>query len=311
MSFANDRSSKSDRETESSAGNEEFFLMDITSLVAQCAASLTFANPLLCTESFSLQDSMAAMELLDAKMDSCEIPASQLIVPNGNNKTDDEVLFPRPAPTKLDDDFSPLPWADLSTRDSVYVAVESLVRLESMLGGASVVESTYTCLYAHTAVCLDMKNRLDPPNNSLTERFEKLLLSSSKPRGTLAQHVIYATTLALVEITEIMRSIILHGDIYEEEDFCANTYSIPVYSDNEKGSTMSELTYTLRLAEESKEKESDDVQAAFLIIGFLIDLLNVSTAVVSTTCGYRVDWPPVQLTLPFNILVDEGTRCWS
>ena len=74
---------------------------------------------------------------------------------------------------------------------------------------------------------------------------------------------------------------------------------------------MSELTYTLRLAEESKEKESDDVQAAFLIIGFLIDLLNVSTAVVSTTCGYRVDWPPVQLTLPFNILVDEGTRCWS
>lgn len=255
---------------------------DITSFVEECAASLTYAKPMLCTESFSLQDSMAAMELLDPKMDSCEIPASQIVQNMEENSPDDKMMYPRPAPTKIDDDFSPLPWDDLSLRDAAFIAVEALVRLESMLGGSAVVESTYTCLYAHCAVMEDMKSRLDPPSETLTEKFEKLLNSSSiqTPRGTPPQHVVYATSLALIEITEIMRSIILHGDIYEEEDFSANTYNITVFSDRERGSTLSELTYALRLVEEVEEQDSEEVQCVVLLLEFLLDLLNVMTNVV-------------------------------
>ena len=291
-------------------------LVDITSLVHSCAASLSFTHPMLCTESFSLQDSMAAMELLDRKMDSCEVPAFQIgttsesqtppsyePVTSGPTKTNNncndnsspKIIYPRPAPTQLDDDFLPLPWDDLTVRDSVLIAVEALVRLESMLGGASVVESIYTCLYAHSAVLEDMKERLDPPTVTLTEKFENLLKSTTSSsnkqqvqqqqqpaRGTLAQHVVFSTSLALVEITEIMRSIVLHGDIYEEEDFCANTYCVPIYSNKESGSTMSELMYTSRLAEEMQlqKKDAKEGQAVLHILGFLTDLLTVSSNVV-------------------------------
>ena len=287
--------------------------MDITSLVDACAATLTYANPMLCTVFFSLQDSMAAMELLDRKMDSCEIPASQIqgagaaatvaAVDTEKNGDDNEpLLYPRPPPTELDDDFMPLPWDDLTVRDSVLIAVETLVRLESMLGGSSVVESIYTCLYAHSSVIEDMKTRLDMNASGLSpkETMQMLLqtttttsssTSDSQPRGTLAQHIVYASTLAMVEITEIMRSIILHGDIYEEEDFCANTYNVAIFSNREKGSTMSELTYALKLAEElspatnGKDSTSvDEALAAKDILKFLIELLGISATVVSKHC---------------------------
>ena len=273
--------------------------VDITSLVEQCASSLSYSNPMLCTDNFSLQDSMAAMELMDSKMDSCEIPASHITgSPSNSNSQNndstegkhDKTLYPRPPPKDLNDDVSPLPWDDLSIRDAAFIGVEAMVRLESMLGGSSVVESTYTCLYAHCPVMQDMKTRLDPPEQTLSEKFEKLLNSSNEAvRGSPAQHVVYATSLALVEITEITRSIVLHGDIYEEEDFCANTYNIPVFSDREKGITLSELTYALKLVKEigKKQQESDEVQAVLLILGFWIDFLNVTSAVVSIMCQVR------------------------
>lgn len=274
---------------EETSNDEQGNFVDISSLVDACADSLTFSNPMLCTESFNLQDSMAAMELLDPKMDSCEIPMSQ-ILPGGHPKTatkdengNDKVLYPRSPPTQLDDDFLPLPWEDLTLKDSVFIAVEALVRLESMLGGSSVVESIYTCLYAHSSVIEDMKDRLDPsPNETLKETLQTLVKPSTathQPRGTLPQHIVYATTLALVEITEIMRSIILHGDIYEEEDFCANTYNVSIYSNREKGATMSELVYASKLAEEIEEKDTDEGLAARDILGTLIELLGVSTSV--------------------------------
>jgi len=331
--------------TTSTSRTEEMMMMDITSLVDACAASLSYTNPMLCNDSsFNLQDSMAAMELLDKKMDSCEIPASQilLLLPpnknttinnnnnnssssannnnssssanNNNNNDNDEqrMLYPRPPPTKLDDDFLPLPWNELTLRDSVWIAVEGLVRLESMLGGSSVVESIYTCLYTPCSVIEDMKHRLDlqevlpllpttttedgtdrsnlllstPPPTTTTTKSSSSSLPPSR-RGTLAQHIVYATTLALVEITEILRSIILHGDIYEEEDFCANAYNVAVYSNHESNNTLSELTYALKLAEEMYEKDSttDEALAAQHILGFLIEFLGISSSLVRCHVG--------------------------
>jgi len=48
---------------------------------------------MLCSGHFSLQDSMAAMELLDRKMDSCEVPASKInfTPPHSNSETDERV----------------------------------------------------------------------------------------------------------------------------------------------------------------------------------------------------------------------------
>jgi hypothetical protein len=263
-----DQSSANHQRWQGASGSSLREAVNITDLVESCVESLSFTRPMLCMESFCLQDSMAAMELLDPKMDSCEIPAQQIQFPSAATHGDrDKILYPRPTPTGIDDDFLPLPWEKLTLRDSCLIAVEGLVRLESMLGGSSVVESIYTCLYAHAEVCEDMKSRLHSPGSS--------------SRGTVAQHVVYSTTLALVEISEIMRSIVLQGDIYEEEDFCANTYSVPIYSNTEKGSTLQGLSRALSMVEaENGLNDADERRAVICILGFFMDLLSMSSGVV-------------------------------
>ena len=127
------------------------------------------------------------------------------------------------------------------------------------------------------------------------------MTTNSKPRGTLAQHVVFATSLALVELTEIVRSIVLHGDIYAEEDFCANTYSVPIYSNREKESTISQLNYAMKLVADMDSTDSDEGQAMRAILGFLLDLLNVSSSVVRLLT-YDVGVLSLPLELSHNVL---------
>ena len=87
-------------------------------------------------------------------------------------------------------------------KDAAAIDLEILPRLESLLQGASVVESTYTCLYAHKAVLTDMKERL------LTQQFGNLTVSESPHDASVAQFLVYTTTLAMVEISDVVRSIV-------------------------------------------------------------------------------------------------------
>ena len=180
-------------------------MVDITSLVEECASSLSVSEPFLCDpHSFNLHDAMAASQLMDKKMDSCEIPAS-IMGPYGRRKDGEEekMLFPRPIPTGLDDPFTPLPWDKLTMRDAAIICLEILVRLQSLLSGASVAESTFTCLYAHAAALTDMKSRLFP--DSLEGEFGDLMKDPIKKAAQLA---VYAATLALVDMTEVFRDTV-------------------------------------------------------------------------------------------------------
>jgi hypothetical protein len=117
---------------------EEKEMIDITSVVAAAANSLTEASPMLCDrDSFNLQDAMAALELMDKKMDCCEIPIAQ-VAPFGVqiDDDDDRLVFPRPAPTGLDDVIDPLPWDELTNLDAAHIVIQNMVRLEALLGGA-------------------------------------------------------------------------------------------------------------------------------------------------------------------------------
>mmetsp|Transcript_18874 Transcript_18874/g.44101 ORF Transcript_18874/g.44101 Transcript_18874/m.44101 type:complete len:151 (-) Transcript_18874:1949-2401(-) len=121
-------------------------MVDITDLITSCASSLTMAEPFMCRkDSFLLQDAMAATQLMDRKMDSCELPA-KVAAPMSNTKK--EVLFPRPCPESLSDPFGPLPWSDLTLAQTSIIVTQQLVRLQAMFSGASVGESVFTCLYA-------------------------------------------------------------------------------------------------------------------------------------------------------------------
>lgn len=256
---------------------EEKEMVDITSIVAAAANSLTEANFMLCDQdTFNLQDAMAALELMDKKMDCCEIPIAQ-VAPFGVkiDDDDDRLVFPRPAPTGLDDAIDPLPWDELTTLDAAHIAIQNMVRLEALLGGASVVESTYTCLYAHKPVMEDMKSRLSD-HASLTEKMQAIM--KPKMKGTIAQNVVYASTLILLELTDTMRSIILNADIYEEEDFTLSTYSIEVFHDRSENSVISTVADVLEMmVSEVEDKDSCEIQAIALSLKYQLDFLSICT----------------------------------
>lgn len=257
--------------------------VDITGLIHECAASLSVDDPFLCDQSsFSLHDAMAATQLADRKMDCCEIPI-RLVAPHGKTLPtldNDITTFPRPTPTGLDGEFTPLPWDELTIIDSLFIGVNILVRMQSLLSGASVGESTFTCLYAHSPVLADMELRLFP--NSLSKRLDRLMVEYHKPEGTTAQMMVFAFTLALVETTQVVRGIIQNADIYEEEDFVASTNQIPFWTEHHEVDTLQVLEVAVSIAETSllADERPEVMHALQCILRFQLGFLTVISVMV-------------------------------
>ena len=157
-----------------------------------------------------------------------------------------------------------------------------LICLQSLLCGASVGESTFTCLYAHSPVLVDMKARLFPEEEDLAERMEKLMtIDDQQPKGTPAQIAVFASALALVETTEVLRGIIQNADIYEEEDFVSNTYQIPFFSESHGYvDSLQVLEKALEATTKAEEPKSCLMKALRMILGFQFGFLSIITSMV-------------------------------
>lgn len=244
---------------------EDEELVDITAVVESCAASLTNENAVLCNkDTFDLSDAMAALELMDCKMDCCEIPAS--VARGGASAAfeDDDMVPPRPLPTGLDDVVAPLPWKDLTMDDASLIAVESLTRLESMLSGTSVAESIYTCLYAHNNVLVDMKRRIQQDD------------------ATCAQRAVYALALALVAISKIVHENVMSADIYEEEDFSVNTYGLVFLDGILKVENYKEMEHGLKCV-----AGVEGGRIVELVLQFQLEFLKSCVSMVRMTLCFR------------------------
>jgi len=280
-------------------------MTDITFILEDAASLLNLKSPMLHTKTFNLQDTMAALEIMDKKMDCCEVPCRKGSTDSNNGyekeeskkeSTDAEVsrmIYPRPAPTGLDDEVDPLPWEELTMDDAVFIATKNLLLLESFLSdGTSVVENTFTCLYAHKSVVEDMRNRLEP--SSLTEQMQAIMSSTKK--GTVPQHVVYSSTLMLIELTDLLREVILNADIYEEEDFTISIYNIDIFDERDDVSVMNIGSNVLEILKEElfvKEQynntnHTDVLKAINLILEFQLDLLTVITSLA------RLSGKPIQ-----------------
>eukprot|EP00566_Odontella_aurita_P008196 CAMPEP_0113592378 /NCGR_PEP_ID=MMETSP0015_2-20120614/37801_1 /TAXON_ID=2838 /ORGANISM="Odontella" /LENGTH=666 /DNA_ID=CAMNT_0000498883 /DNA_START=46 /DNA_END=2043 /DNA_ORIENTATION=+ /assembly_acc=CAM_ASM_000160 len=249
-------------------------MVDITNFFEGAVASLSYSEPFLCNEeSFSLQDSMAALELMDPKMDCCEIPTSKTEEGIGPKQGEGiEVLGPFPTtvpprnlPRGLYDELLTLPWDDLTLRQARIICLEAATRLESMLSGSSVAESTYTCLYAHDCVLKDMSERLAAPSSDIAQATKS------------AQKSVYSSTLLLVKLSESVRTVVQHADIYEEEDFTVNAYGFDFSPDINDGALRTVVESAMRELEEylvGKESNQDvaDADIIRLLLGFQLDL---------------------------------------
>jgi hypothetical protein len=271
--------------------------IDLTDLVEQTAASLSVQEPFLRNKlSFSLHDAMAASQLLDCNMDSCEIPASYYnsACDNNDNGTDKRFVFPRPAPTALVDPFHQLLWDELISRDTILIALEMLVRFEASLCGSSVGESTFTCLYAHAGVLMDMKAQVVPKllddfllSNNINDIGGELIDTNN----FFHKFIVLVCAWTLVDATEIARSIILHADIYEEEDFVVNTYDISFASDNEDLPTLRLLEKAIQMAQ---LKDNSDCQLLVLVLDAMLGFYEL----ISTVVRWRlttISWTAVTL----------------
>lgn len=205
--------------------------VDLTQTIRSCAKGLTLTEPFVCDRTvFNLHDAMAATQLMDRKMDSCDV-AAPLVSPllKGGLVDADKVLFPRPAPTGIADDFTVLDWEDISLEQATVVVVEILVRLTALLSGASIGESTFTCLYCHKPVLLDMHERLTGEADNLADAFKALNINEKElgeKERIIARYVVCAAAFCLVETTAFFRDIVHNADVYEEEDFSSNAYGI-------------------------------------------------------------------------------------
>jgi Mak10 subunit, NatC N(alpha)-terminal acetyltransferase len=252
-------------------GTEGDGRFDITSIVRECASLLTVEEPFVCnTDSFSLHDSMAATELTDRTMDCCEIPASYYTGKESGEAGGSKFVFPRPPPQGLDDPFAMLPWERLSPRGVSFVAMKMLGCLQAVLAGSSVGESTFTCLYAHSSVLRDMHRRLfgesaagiDPVASAT-----QVLVNNSHPSFPL-QFALFVSAVALVDATDLVRTVVVNADIYEEEDFSPNTYDIPFYSEAVDIPTLRWIEEVRRLLAESPS-QAENPNACKLIDGIL------------------------------------------
>ncbi len=233
--------------------------IDITALVQTACESMSYANPLVCRETFNLYDSMSALDLMEPKMDGCQIPIeyyqnfgatsneANVLSETGSGlnarKQSDKQIYvpPRPIPKTIRE--SSLVWdfvsitenKDESNHTSAYsrqvavILLEMLVRLESYLSGNSVAESIYTCIYAHNSILQDMQQQLEAVD------FEE------NPRLNF-QKAIYLGALLMVKLSLTIRKIVKRADIYEEEDFNTTTNQFdfyPAFSEDEN--SMKEL----------------------------------------------------------------------
>lgn len=264
-------------------------MKDITLILEDTASLLTFESSMLHTESFTLEDSMAALEIMDLKMDCCEVACRKEAqkldsIEEGTDTGDSDdnqnkkMVFPRPAPTGLDDEVDPLPWDELTMEDAVFIISENLVRLESFLtDGSSIVESTFTSLYAHKTVMENMKKMLEP--SSLTEQMQAIMTTTRK--GTLPQNIVYSSTLMLIQLTELLREVILNADIYEEEDFTVSTYNLKVFSDRDVASVVQfgqgvlEMMKEPSIEEETEKASSVVMKCIELMMNFQLDFIAI------------------------------------
>lgn len=189
---------------------------DITQLIRSASKLLNEQNPFISTIDFNLYDSMSALDIMDPKMDGCEVPLTHYV--STTTLKDKMRVPPRPLPKSLDDDISPLIWDELNLSLTKKILGEMLIRLESFLSGNSIAETIYTCLYVHEDILQDMYCRLFHEASDITTTSSTSTTTSSN-MTTAAQQSVFLASVVLVQLTDYILYIVQKADIYEEEDF--------------------------------------------------------------------------------------------
>mmetsp|Transcript_6235 Transcript_6235/g.9720 ORF Transcript_6235/g.9720 Transcript_6235/m.9720 type:complete len:986 (-) Transcript_6235:45-3002(-) len=293
-------------EVENSSGDTALMIQGSSSLPITSAddhADNVKNLPLL--TQIDMREAMTALELGDERMDCCEIsiitdeklsssPSQSTIPPriaplhlgdgtrssfqSPPSATPDLIIPTQPitkddsasstsVPLKLQ--ASPCPsllpyWDTLSITSSSHqilpLLLLQLTSLEAFIGtnngGSNAAETLYCMLWCHDGVLVDMRDKLSINNTQ----------ESTLDEATVAQWVLFASSVGVVRIAEAVRWAVVNADIYEEEDFGVAMHGVDDTGsvnggDNEEQSPSqlpSSSPSTMRFCPSLKQEKAED-----------------------------------------------------
>ena len=137
----------------------------------------------------------------------------------------------------------------LSQNNSILpLIILQLISLEAYIGtnngGSNAIETLYCMLWFHDGVLIDMSERLDV--DTIVENVSANQSGSSGKDDTdideltVAQWVLFASSLGIVRIAEAIRWVVVNADLYEEEDFGITLHGVKEEDDG--NNDISELS---------------------------------------------------------------------
>lgn len=195
---------------------------------------------MLAVPNFTLMDSMAAVKIMDARMDSgMELPVSEL--PESDrleNQTAEEL-------TARFDPFRPL-----SVPDVIWIMDRLLACEAAWHQGCALSQTLYTCLYFHALKSLSPKNprfqeqkaHQDAPNASGAETIAQGAVNGQPRPPQLVYKVLRAFVLATVKIIDIAWSELTSKQhLQDGEDFASDKNGLSLLETTDTGYISAEI----------------------------------------------------------------------
>jgi hypothetical protein len=104
-------------------------------------------------------------------------------------------------------------------------------------GGSNACETIYCMLWCHDGILIDMRDRLIVSTGDNSNDTDPKTGTNSSPldERTVAQWILFASSLGIIRIAEAVRSAVVNADIYEEEDFGVSLHDGPELDTNVGG----------------------------------------------------------------------------
>ncbi len=204
---------------------------------------------------------IAPLHLSDGTMSPCQSSSSDMspLKPTKLSSSNDNTSSTNNLPLQLHSSPCPslLPyWETLSIVSSssshqiLPLLLLQLTSLEAYIGtnngGSNAAETLYCMLWCHDGVLADMRDKLS--TNTQISPVDEV---------TVAQWVLFASSIGIVRISEAVRWAVVNADIYEEEDFGVAMHGADDKDDNDQQS-RSHLQSTMRFCPSLKQERSKD-----------------------------------------------------
>lgn len=224
---------------------------------------------------FSLMDSMAAVKIMDARMDSgMQLPTSEL--------PESDRLDPTSAPSATSefDPFQPL------TVPEVLWIMDRLLACEAAWHqGSALSQTLYTCLYFHAVKSLSHKHprfqrsqpsQLDPADSAASASGSASdATTTNHPHMQLVYKVLRAFILATVKTIDIAwTELTSKQHLHDGEDFSSDKNGLSLLETTDYGYAIAELEDALEWVESQKTVLlSDQIESLKTRLGFRKQML--------------------------------------